>query len=98
MPDHVYYSPTHPPFAAETEEKSGKTLMAANAPMMIQEAMVKGHPQQGILPSGQIAGTIGDLPAVEELIQQIVAEAEAVLDRFAAASTAANSAELVAHN
>ena len=76
----------------------GQTLMAANAPMMIQEAMVKGHPQQGILPSGQIAGTIGDLPAVEELIQQIVAEAEAVLDRFAAASTAANSAELAAHN
>ncbi|RLT93117.1 NAD(P)H-dependent flavin oxidoreductase [Ketobacter sp.] len=61
----------------------GQTLMAANAPMMIQEAMVKGHPQQGILPSGQIAGTIDDLPSVAELMQRIVTQAEQVLERFA---------------
>ena len=35
----------------------GQTLMAANSPMMIQEAMVRGRPAQGILPSGQVAGT-----------------------------------------
>ncbi|MCP5018614.1 MAG: nitronate monooxygenase [Ketobacter sp.] len=65
----------------------GQTMMAANAPMMIQEAMVKGHPQQGILPSGQIAGVITDLPTVSELINNIVHEAETVLKRLSAGST-----------
>jgi len=65
----------------------GQTMMAANAPMMIQEAMVKGHPQQGILPSGQIAGVITDLPTVSELINNIVQEAEAVLKRLSAGSS-----------
>lgn len=59
-----------------------QTLMAANAPILIQEAMVKGHPAQGILPSGQIAGTIQDLPPVAELIRNIVQEAEAALQRL----------------
>jgi len=65
-----------------------QTLMAANAPMMIQEAMVKGHPDQGILPSGQIAGAITDLPTCADLIDAIASEARAILmqltDRFAA--------------
>jgi len=65
----------------------GQTMMAANAPMMIQEAMVKGHPQQGILPSGQIAGVITDLPTVSELINNIVHEAETVLKRLSADSS-----------
>ena len=59
-----------------------QTLMAANAPMLIQEAMVKGHPSQGILPSGQIAGAISDLPSVADLIESIVVEAEATLNRL----------------
>jgi len=46
----------------------GQTLMAANSPMMIQEAMVKGNPHDGILPSGQVAGLIDDLPTVAELV------------------------------
>lgn len=54
----------------------GQTMMAANAPMMIQEAMVRGHPEQGILPSGQVAGAINDLPSCQELILQIIQEAE----------------------
>lgn len=53
----------------------GQTMMAANAPMMIQEAMVKGHPDQGILPSGQIAGAIKDLPTGAQLMESIVEEA-----------------------
>jgi NAD(P)H-dependent flavin oxidoreductase YrpB (nitropropane dioxygenase family) len=44
--------------------------------MMIQEAMVNGHPDQGILPSGQVAGIISDLPTVDALIASIVADAE----------------------
>lgn len=63
-----------------------QTLMAANAPMMIQEAMVKGHPDQGILPSGQVAGTILDLPTGAELMASIVAEAQETLAKMAARS------------
>lgn len=58
----------------------GQTLMAANAPMMIQAAMVDGHPNAGILPSGQVAGAIDDLPAVAELIEQIERQARDTLD------------------
>lgn len=61
----------------------GQTLMAANAPMMIQEAMVNGHPDRGILPSGQVAGAIGDLPTVAVLIERIVQQAETALARLA---------------
>ena len=58
----------------------GQTLMAANAPMMIQEAMVHGNPEEGILPSGQVAGLIDDLPSVETLISGIMAEADSTLE------------------
>ena len=61
------------------DQSLGQTLMAANAPMMIQEAMVKGHPDQGILPSGQVAGLIEDLPSVAELVSRIMMEAEVTL-------------------
>ena len=61
------------------DQSLGQTLMAANAPMMIQEAMVKGHPDQGILPSGQVAGLIEDLPSVAELVSRIMTEAEVTL-------------------
>ncbi|CBL46325.1 Probable enoyl-ACP reductase [gamma proteobacterium HdN1] len=59
-----------------------QTMMAANAPMMIQEAMVNGHPADGILPSGQVAGTIKDLPTGAELMAQIVSEAQATLAKL----------------
>jgi len=57
-----------------------QTLMAGNAPMMIQEAMVNGHPDEGILPSGQIAGCIDNLPPVAELIEAIMTEAQQRLE------------------
>lgn len=53
-----------------------QTLMAANAPVLIQRAMVQGRPDEGVLPSGQVAAVIDALPSCEELIEQIVAEAE----------------------
>ncbi len=59
-----------------------QTLMAANAPMLIQEAMVRGHPSAGILPSGQIAGNIADLPTVAELVARIMDEAGQSLQRL----------------
>lgn len=50
----------------------GQTMMAANAPAIIQNAMVHGDPVSGVLPSGQVAGLIDDLPSCSELINQIV--------------------------
>ncbi len=56
--------------------------MAANAPMLIKASMVDGHPEVGILPTGQGIGVIDELPTVAELVERIVAEAEAVLGRL----------------
>lgn len=60
-----------------------QTLMAANAPILIQRAMVEGHPAEGVLPSGQVAGVIRDLPSCAELVERILTEAEATLARLA---------------
>lgn len=56
-----------------------QAIMSANAPMIIMKAMVEGKPQEGVLPSGQVAGVIDSLLSCEELIQSIVEEAEARL-------------------
>ena len=58
--------------ARNTDLTLGQTMMAANAPMIIQNAMVKGDPIDGVLPSGQVAGLIDDLPNCSELIQDII--------------------------
>ena len=54
-------------------------LMRANAPMLIRKAMVEGHPSQGVLPSGQVAGMIDALPTCATVIDGIIAEAEKTL-------------------
>ncbi len=59
-----------------------QTLMAANAPVLIQRAMVQGKPDEGVLPSGQVAAVIDALPAVAELIADIVAQAQERLDQL----------------
>ena len=58
--------------------------MAANAPMLTKASMVDGHPEVGILPTGQVVGAIGELPSVAELIERMVAEADDVLRRLGA--------------
>ena len=60
-----------------------QAIMSANAPMIIQRAMVEGFPAQGVLPSGQVAGVIDDLPSCAELIARIVREAEERLGALA---------------
>ena len=49
---------------------------AADAPLLIRTALVDGDPVHGVLPTGQVAGCIGDEPTVAQLIERIVAEAE----------------------
>jgi NAD(P)H-dependent flavin oxidoreductase YrpB (nitropropane dioxygenase family) len=61
-----------------------QAIMSANAPMIIQKAMVDGEPSRGVLPSGQVAGVIDELLSCEKLISSIVAEAEDGLVRLAA--------------
>ena len=53
--------------------------MAANAPMLTKASMVDGKLEAGILPTGQVAGVIDELPTVEQVIQRIMAEAEATV-------------------
>ena len=53
-----------------------QALMAANAPMIIKKSMVEGKPAEGVLPSGQIAGLIDDLPSCEELVTRIIDDAK----------------------
>jgi NAD(P)H-dependent flavin oxidoreductase YrpB (nitropropane dioxygenase family) len=64
-----------------------QAIMSANAPMIIQKAMVDGSPDEGVLPSGQVAGVIDQLLSCEEIINSIVAEAQqrlSVLARLSA--------------
>jgi NAD(P)H-dependent flavin oxidoreductase YrpB (nitropropane dioxygenase family) len=56
--------------------------MAANAPMLIKAALVDGKPDVGVLPTGQVTGVVDELPSVAELVDRIVAEAEATLARL----------------
>jgi NAD(P)H-dependent flavin oxidoreductase YrpB (nitropropane dioxygenase family) len=67
--------------ARTTEMTLGQTMMAGNAPIIIQKAMVEGKPAEGVLPSGQVAGIIDDLPSCEALIGAIIDEAQAHLKR-----------------
>ena len=64
-----------------------QVIMAANTPMMLRASMVDGRVDLGTLASGQVAGVIEDLPSCAELVQRIVAEATAVLDRLAGGAT-----------
>ena len=65
-----------------------QVLMAANTPMLLREAMVRGNPALGVMSSGQVVGLLDDLPSVAELIDRIINEAEATLQRLSNASPA----------
>jgi NAD(P)H-dependent flavin oxidoreductase YrpB (nitropropane dioxygenase family) len=59
-----------------------QVLMAANAPLYTRGTLVDGVLDAGVLPAGQIVGNMDDLPTVAELLQTIMADAEATLDRL----------------
>jgi NAD(P)H-dependent flavin oxidoreductase YrpB (nitropropane dioxygenase family) len=59
-----------------------QVVMAANQPVLLQRSMVEGFPAEGILPSGQVAAAIDNLPSCAELIESIVHEAEQCLERL----------------
>ena len=70
--------------ASKTDMTLGQTMMAGNAPVIIQKAMVEGRPDEGVLPSGQVAGLIDDLPNCQELVSRIMTEAEIRLNAVGA--------------
>ncbi len=59
-----------------------QVVMAANAPVMTKAGLVDGRTDVGVLPTGQVAGVITELPSVEELMGRIIGEANATLDRL----------------
>ncbi|WP_326833722.1 nitronate monooxygenase [Amycolatopsis rhabdoformis] len=59
-----------------------QVLMAANTPMLLRAGLVDGDPAAGVLASGQVVGLLHDLPSVAGLIEEIVADAEAILRRL----------------
>lgn len=59
-----------------------QTALAANAPMLTKAAMVDGNPEVGIMPTGQVVGVIEELPAVDDLVQRLIADANATLGRM----------------
>lgn len=65
--------------SSDDDMTPAQAIMSANAPMIIQKAMVDGQPSLGVLPSGQVAGVIDKLLSCEELIDSIVAEAQSRL-------------------
>ena len=56
-----------------------QVVMSANQPVLLQRSMVEGKPDEGILPSGQVAATIDSLLSVAELIDEIAQQAETCL-------------------
>jgi NAD(P)H-dependent flavin oxidoreductase YrpB (nitropropane dioxygenase family) len=61
---------------------NAEMIMAANAPVLARIAMSEGDPARGYLPSGTVAGLLGDRPSCAELIDRIVADAEKTLTRL----------------
>lgn len=62
-----------------------QTVMAANAPMLLQRSMVDGKPDEGVMASGQVAALIDRLDSCEDVIKNIVAQATATLHALGAA-------------
>jgi NAD(P)H-dependent flavin oxidoreductase YrpB (nitropropane dioxygenase family) len=59
-----------------------QVVMAANAPVMTKAALVEGQTDVGVLPTGQVVGVIESLPAVADIINTVMTEADAVLRRW----------------
>ncbi|GAB3627877.1 2-nitropropane dioxygenase [Pandoraea terrae] len=63
----------------EDSSTVAQTVMAANAPMLLQRAMIDGEPADGVMSAGQVAAIIDRLQSCEEVIDGIVAQAAARL-------------------
>jgi NAD(P)H-dependent flavin oxidoreductase YrpB (nitropropane dioxygenase family) len=64
------------------EQTWAQTVMAANTPMLLRAGLVEGDTRAGVLASGQVVGMLDDLPTCRELIEGVVAEAEAIIGKL----------------
>ena len=64
------------------EQSWSQMIMAANTPMLLRAGLVEGDTSAGVLASGQVVGMLSDLPSCRELIESIVAEAEAIIGKL----------------
>lgn len=67
---------------ANQKLSNAQMILAANAPILARIAMTDGDPVHGYLPSGTVAGVIGDRPTCQELVSRIAQEAEETLKRL----------------
>ena len=61
-----------------------QVVMAANAPVMTKAALVDGRTDVGVLPTGQVVGVLESLPAVADIVDAVMTEADAVVRRLGA--------------
>jgi nitronate monooxygenase len=61
-----------------------QTVMAANAPVLLERSMIDGKPAEGVMSSGQVAAVIGQLSSCQDVIDGIVRQA---LERVSLLST-----------
>ncbi|ABV87477.1 NAD(P)H-dependent flavin oxidoreductase [Shewanella pealeana] len=61
-----------------------QVVMSANQPVLLQRSMVDGQPNEGILPSGQVAASINELISVDQLVTDIVKQAHQCLSQLQA--------------
>ena len=59
----------------EDPGSTAQTVMAANAPMLLQRSMTDGKPAEGVMSSGQVAALINQLDSCETVIQGIMRQA-----------------------
>ncbi|HQR04116.1 MAG: nitronate monooxygenase [Proteobacteria bacterium] len=60
-----------------------QVVMAANTPVLLRTTMVEGKTEFGIMPGGQVMGLIDKVESCEELVRNIVTQANGVLEGFA---------------
>ncbi len=75
-----------------------QVLLAANTPMLLKAAMVDGRTDLGVMASGQVAGVIEDLPSCAELVEGLMAQAEAVLQDLSAHPVCTHSGVRTGHD
>lgn len=80
----------------EDSSSVAQTVMAANAPMLLQRSMVQGNPAEGVMSAGQVAALIPRLDSCESVISGIVRQAlerRDALNRLTATAASSPMAE-----
>ena len=60
----------------EDPSSVAQTVMAANAPVLLERSMIDGKPAEGVMSSGQVAAVIGKLSSCQDVIDGIVTQAQ----------------------